>query len=176
NVAAWSTAAIGLPLRSGGTGFDAIVPMAPGHASFVPAPVTGRLPTNSGEIALGARTLRQPHTRIGATTRVSVAAAHGPARPVTVVGTTIFPSLTDTLGLGTGAVLTPGGVRALLPPGSGTPSPSDVLVRFRPGVDPAEGRQALTARLAWLGPGTVQGPGTPTDLPHLGQARDLPPG
>jgi putative ABC transport system permease protein len=148
--------------------------MAPGDASFVSAPVTGRLPRNSGEVALGARTLRQLHARIGATIRVSVPAVNGPARPVTVVGTTVFPSLTDTLGLGTGAVLTPGGVRDLLPPGSGTPSPSDVLVRFRPGVDPAEGRQALAARLARLGPGTVQGPATPTDLLNFGQVRDLP--
>jgi putative ABC transport system permease protein len=49
-----------------------------------------------------------------------------------------------------------------------------VLVRFRPGVDPAEGRQALAERLARLGPGTVQGPGTPTDLLNFGQVRDLP--
>jgi ABC-type lipoprotein release transport system permease subunit len=174
NVAAWSTAAIGLPLRSGGTGFDAIVPMAPGDASFVSAPVTGRLPRNSGEIALGARTLRQLHARIGATIRVSVPVVNGPARPVTVVGTTVFASLTDTLGLGTGAVLTPGSVRDLLPPSSGTPSPSDVLIRFRPGFDPAEGRQALAARLARLGSHTVQGPATPTDLLNFGQVRDLP--
>jgi len=66
-VAAWATGWAGVPLRAGRTGFDAIVLPVPGGASFVPAPVTGRLPRTSREIALGTKTLRQLHARIGAT-------------------------------------------------------------------------------------------------------------
>ena len=72
-VAAWTTAWSGAPLLIGPAQADAIVLPVPGGASFVPAPVTGRLPRTSREIALGARTLRQAHTRIGGTIRVSVA-------------------------------------------------------------------------------------------------------
>jgi hypothetical protein len=50
-VAAWATFWAGAPLRAGRTGFEAIVLEMPGGASFVPAPVTGRLPRNSREIA-----------------------------------------------------------------------------------------------------------------------------
>ena len=72
-VAAWTTAWSGAPLLIGPAQADAIVLPLPGGASFVPAPVAGRLPRTSREIALGARTLRQAHARIGGTIRVSVA-------------------------------------------------------------------------------------------------------
>ena len=53
----------------GGVQADAIALPRPDGESFVPAPVTGRLPRSSREIALGARTLRQAHARIGGTIR-----------------------------------------------------------------------------------------------------------
>jgi ABC-type lipoprotein release transport system permease subunit len=171
-VTAWTTGWTGAPLQSGRTAFDALVLPVPGGASFVPAPVTGRLPKASQEIALGTKTLRQLHTRIGATIRVSL--ANFPARPVTIVGTTVFPTLSDGLGLGTGAALTPGGARHLLPAQFTGPPPGDVFIRFRPEIDPKAGRQALAARLARLGSFTVDGPATPTDLVSFGQVRDLP--
>jgi hypothetical protein len=173
-VAAWATFLAGLPLRAGRTEFEAIVLEMPGGASFVPAPVTGRLPKSDREIALGTQTLRHLHAQIGATIRVSIPVLDTRARPMTIVGTTVFPTLSDTLGLGTGAALTPGGVRQLLPAKAATPPPAVVFVRFRPGAGPQAGRAALNARLARLGSFTIDGPATPTDLLNFGQVQDLP--
>jgi len=172
-MAAWTTGWVGAQLRAGRTEFDAIVLPMPGGVSFVLPPVTGRLPTSSREIALGTKTLRQLHAPVGATIQVSLENAL--ARPMTIVGTTVFPTLSDTLGLGTGAALTPGGVRHLRPAkASGDPPPAVVFVRFRPDTGPQAGRAALAARLARLGSFTVGGPATPTDLLNFGQVQDLP--
>ena len=170
-VAAWTTSSAGAPLRAGRTSFEAIMLEMPGGASFVP-PVSGRMPKSGGEIALGTRTLQQLHTRIGATIQVS--ALESPARPMTIVGTTVFPTLSDALGLGTGAALTPDGVRHLLPGKAIIPRPDSVFVRFRPGVEPQAGRKDLAARLARFGSFSVDGPATPTDLLNFGQIQDLP--
>ena len=171
-VAAWTIGSTGVPLQAGHTEFEAIVLPVPGGASFLPAPATGRLPNTSREIALGTKTLRQLHAPIGATLRVSL--NNAPPRPMTIVGTTVFPTLSDTLGLGTGAALAPGALRYLLPAKTTIPPPGDVLVRFRPGVGPQAGREALAARLARLGSFTVDGPATPTDLLSFGQVQNLP--
>ena len=171
-VAAWATGWVGAPLRAGHTEFEAIVLEMPAGASFVPAPVTGRLPRSSREIALGTKTLRQLHAPVGATIQVSL--AEYPARPMTIVGTTVFPTLSDRLGLGTGSALTPGGVRHLLPANAKNPPPAVVFVRFPPGAGPEASRQALATRLAPLGSFTVDGPATPTDLLNFGQVQDLP--
>jgi putative ABC transport system permease protein len=93
---------------------------------------------------------------------------------MTIVGTTVFPTLSDALGLGIGAALTPGGVRYLLPANTPNPPPAVVFVRLRPGAGPQAGRQALAARLAQAGSFRVDGPATPTDLLNFGQVRDLP--
>ena len=173
-VAAWATFSAGLPLRAGRTEFEVIVLEMPGGASFVPAPVTGRLPRSGGEIALGTRTLRHLHAQIGATIRVSMPVLDTRGRPMTIVGTSVFPTLSDTLGLGTGAALTPAGLRYLVPAKTTIPPPAALFVRFRPGVEPQAGRQDLAARLAEVGSFTVDGPATPTDLLNFGQVQDLP--
>jgi ABC-type lipoprotein release transport system permease subunit len=173
-VAAWATFLAGLGLRAGRTEFEALVLEMPGGASFIPAPVTGRLPKSAGEIVLGTRTLRHLHAQIGATIRVSIPVLDSRARPMTIVGTTVFPTLSDTLGLGTGAALTPAGLRHLVPAKTTIPPPAAMFVRFRPGVEPQAGRQDLAARLAEAGSFTVDGPATPTDLLNFGQVRDLP--
>jgi hypothetical protein len=171
-VAAWATGLAGAPLRAGHTEFDAIVLTVPGGMSFVLPPVTGRLPRSDGEIALGTRTLRQLHVPVGATIQVSLLPLR--ARPMTIVGTTVFPTLSDALGLGTGAALTPGGLHHLLPAKAPHPPPAAVFVRFRPDVGPQAGRQALATRLADAGSFRVDGPATPTDLVNFGQVQDLP--
>jgi FtsX-like permease family len=171
-VAAWATGWTGARLQAGRTEFEVIVLRVPGGMSFVLPPVTGRLPQSSREIALGTKTLRQLHAPVGATIQVSL--ENAPARPMTIVGTTVFPTLSDTLGLGTGATLTPGGVRHLMPGKAVDPPDAVVFVRFRPGAGPQAGRQALAARLARLGSFTVDGPATPTDLLNFGQVQDLP--
>jgi ABC-type lipoprotein release transport system permease subunit len=174
-VAAWTTGWAGIPFRAGRTEFDAIVLPVPGGASFVPAPVTGRLPRSSSEIALGMRTLRELHARIGATISVSVSVPllNTPARPMTIVGTTVLPTMSDALGLGTGAALTPSGLHYLAMKGA-VPPPGNVFVRFRPGVEPQAGRDDLATRLARVGSFSVVGPATPTDLLNFGQVRDMP--
>ena len=171
-VATWTTAWTGVPLLAGGVTADAIVLPVRGGGSFVPAPVTGRLPRASREIALGTQTLRQIHARIGATIRVSVTGYR--ARVMTVVGTTVFPTLSDTLDLGYGAGVTPAGLHYLVPGKGAVPPPDTIFVRFRPGVAPGAGRRALTARLAGPGNFLVDGPATPTDLLNFGQVQDLP--
>jgi hypothetical protein len=93
---------------------------------------------------------------------------------MTIVGTSVFPTLSDTLGLGTGAALTPAGLRYLVPAKTTIPPLAAVFVRFRPGVEPQAGRQDLAARLAEVGSFTVDGPATPTDLLNFGQVQDLP--
>ena len=93
---------------------------------------------------------------------------------MTIVGTTVFPTLSDALGLGTGAALTPGGARHLLPARAPSPPPAAVFVRFWPEVGPQAGRQALAARLAEVGSFRVDGPATPTNLVNFGQVQDLP--
>jgi hypothetical protein len=171
-VAAWATGLAGAPLRAGHTEFEAIVLPVPGSMSFVLPPVTGRLPRSDGEIALGTRTLRQLHVPVGATIQVSLPPLR--PRPMTIVGTTVFPTLSDALGLGTGAALTPGGLHHLLPAKTPTPPPAAVFVRFKPEVGPPAGRQALAIRLAKAGSFRVDGPATPTDLVNFGQVQDLP--
>ena len=173
-VAAWTTGWTGLPLRAGRAELEAIALPLPAGASFVPAPVTGRLPRSRSEIALGARTLREVHARIGATIQVSVPLFNTPPRPMTIVGTTVLPTMSDALDLGTGAALTPGGLQYLLPGKATIPPPGTVFVRFRPGVGPQAGRDDLSARLARVGSYTVSGPATPTDLLNFGQVQDLP--
>jgi ABC-type antimicrobial peptide transport system permease subunit len=171
-VAAWATFSAGAPLRAGRTGFEAIVLEMPRGASFVPV-VTGRLPRTSREIALGMRTLRQLHARVGATIQVSL--SEYPVRPMIIVGATVLPALSDTVGLGTGAALTPGGIRHLLPAKVLHPPPAAaVFVRFRPGAEPQAGRAALATRLARVGSFRVDGPATPTDLVNFGQVQNLP--
>jgi ABC-type lipoprotein release transport system permease subunit len=171
-VAAWTICWTGAPLQAGHTAFEAIALPLPGDAPFISAPVTGRLPRTGREIALGTKTLQELHARIGTTIEVSVESA--PARPMTVVGTTVFPSLSDKLGLGTGAALTPDALHYLVPAQTAVPPPGDVLIRFRPGISPQAGRQALAAQLARRGSFTVDGPATPTDLVNFGQVQRLP--
>jgi FtsX-like permease family len=171
-IAAWTTAWSGAPLLIGPAQADAIALPVPGGASFVPAPVAGRLPGTSREIALGARTLRQAHASIGGTIRVSVAG--GRAYPMTIVGTTVFPTLSDGLDLGAGAAVTPGALHYLLPAKGAVPPADTIFVRFRPGVTPQDGRRSLSARLARSGQFAIDGPATPTDLLNFGQVQDLP--
>jgi ABC-type antimicrobial peptide transport system permease subunit len=173
-VAAWTAGWAGLPLRAGRTEFDAIVLPVPGGASFVPPPVTGRLPRTSREIALGMRTLRELHARIGTTIQVSAPLFNIPVRPMTIVGTMVFPTMSDALDLGTGAALSPGGLQYLLPGKAPIPPPGTVFVRFRPGVEPQAGREDLATRLARAGSFSVNGPATPTDLLNFGQVQHLP--
>ena len=94
--------------------------------------------------------------------------------PMRVTGTAIFPPLDDTIQLGVGAELTAGGLLSLAPPGVRLPPFNGVIVKFRDGVSPRQGIQALAARVDRSGPFVVSGPTTPADLVNFGQLQDLP--
>jgi hypothetical protein len=147
--------------------------MLPGHhGALLPVPLQGHLPRGPGEITVGERTLAAVHARVGQTVKVSL----GGFRPglLRIVGTAVFPTMGDALGLGKGATLTVAGLRRLLPPGLPAPPLDTLLVRFRPGASGPSGLNALSARAARLGPFAVQGPATPTDLVNFGRVQDLP--
>jgi putative ABC transport system permease protein len=145
----------------------------PGHdRSFLPTPTQGRLPRMPGEITLGARTLAEIHSHVGATVTVTLAGSR-PAR-FKVVGAAVFPTLSDELGLGLGGILTVGGLRQFLPPGVPPPPGDSLLVRFRPQVGVQAGVDALAGRLTPRGPFSVSGPAIPTDLVNFGRVQDLP--
>jgi hypothetical protein len=131
-VAAWTTADAGAPLQVNGVRAETMA-ISPSHdRSFLPTPTQGRLPRAPGEITLGARTLAEIHSHVGATVTVTLAGSH-PAR-FRVVGAAVFPTLSDVLGLGLGAMLTVGGLRQFLPPGVPLPPWDSLLVRFQPQV------------------------------------------
>ena len=91
------------------------------------------------------------------------------------MGTAVFPTMGDVLGLGKGPRSPWAGLRALLPPGLPAPPLDTLFVRLRPSAasGPAELSQ-LAGREARLGPFITQGPATPTDLVNFGRVQDLP--
>jgi hypothetical protein len=171
-VTAWATAYAGAPLEVDRVRADAIA-ISPGHGgSFLPTPTVGRLPRAQDEIALGARTLRTIGSHVGGTVTVSLAGFR-PAR-LKVVGTAVFPTLSDRLGLGSGSTMTVDGLRHLLPRSVPFPPFDTLLVRFRPRAGVQAGADALAGRVSRNGPFSVSGPATPTDLVNFGRVQDLP--
>jgi FtsX-like permease family len=174
DVAAWSEGFSDGVLQIGGRRVD-VMALGGGRGQLPMAtPLRGRLPRASHEITLGPRTLVLLHTRIGAT----VIATFPGGRPVRlrVVGSAVFPTFSDGLGLGQGAALSLAGVRALTGGQAGTQAlPYDALViRFRRGIEPAAAQARLADQLTPAGAYTLQGPPAPTDLVNFGRVRDLP--
>jgi hypothetical protein len=174
DVAAWSEGFSDGSLQIGGHRVDAIAMDSGRGPSLMATPLQGRLPRAVGEITLGPRTLAALHTHVGATIRVAFPGF--PPVPMRVVGSAVFPAFSDALGLGQGAALTLGSLRVLTrtPPGAQTLPYDSLLVRFRPGDDPAAARTRLAGQLRPPGAYTVQGPPIPTDLVNFGRVRDLP--
>ena len=147
--------------------------MLPGHdAALLPVTLQGHLPRGPGEIAVGELTLAAIHAHVGQTIKVSLGGFR--PRPLRIIGTAVFPTISDVLGLGKGATLTVAGLRRLLPPGLPAPPLDTLLLRFRPGSSGPSELNAFAARAARLGPFAVQGPATPTDLVNFGRVQDLP--
>jgi ABC-type lipoprotein release transport system permease subunit len=171
-VTAWSAGYSGVPLTVQGVPADAIAMLPSHHGDLLPVPVRGRLPRGPDEITVGEKTLAAMHARIGQTVAVSLDGFRpGPYR---IVGTAVFPNISDSLSLGRGATLSVAGLRRLLPPSLSTPPLDTLLVRFRPGAGGTAGLNALAARAARLGPFVVQGPTTPTDVVNFGRVQSLP--
>jgi ABC-type lipoprotein release transport system permease subunit len=108
---------------------------APRHGRIDPALRRGHLPRRADEIALGERTLRTAHARIGGTVRVQ---GHdndrpGPVRMMKVTGTIVSPPSAGAGGtLDTGSAMTAAALQSLIPPDQVT---SDLVIRYAPGTD-----------------------------------------
>jgi hypothetical protein len=95
----------------------AMVAARDGFEQFDMPVAHGRLPRRAGEIALGARTARSLHVRVGDDVRVSGAYGSGSAK---VVGIVVLPAIgalqSDRVSLGTGALLSKSGFDAFTQP------------------------------------------------------------
>jgi FtsX-like permease family len=172
SVTAWAVGDSGAPLYVAGIRADAMA-MPPGHGGALqPVPILGHLPHRPDQVVLGERTLAAIHSRLGATTEVSLEGE--PPRRFRIVGAAVFPTLSDVLGLGQGAELTIEGLYSLLPRGVPAPPPNTLLIRFRPGADSRGDLTALASRETRAGSFIVQGPATPTGLVNFGRVQDLP--
>ncbi|HEX3713939.1 MAG TPA: FtsX-like permease family protein [Trebonia sp.] len=174
-VAQWtgSYSFIPVPLEVNGLSVGGVTAGPGPDGSLAAAPRAGSPPATAGEIVLGQRTLQTLHARIGDTVSVSVAGL--PKRvPLRVTGTAVFPAFGDATQLGTGAELTVAGLNGLVPAGVQLPPFTGILVKFRPGINPAAGVSALSARVGRLGPFAVTPPDTPADLVNFGELEDLP--
>ena len=173
-VAQWSEMYYSVPIAVDGAQVGAIASGPGPDTSLAAVPVDGSPPLRDDEIVLGQRTLAAIGRSIGQTVTVSLTGTPGRAVMMRVVGTAVLPPMDDTLVLGTGAELTVGGLRGLLPVGAALPPFNGILVKFRPGVAASSATADLTARVDRAGPFVVTGPNTPTDLVNFGQLQGLP--
>jgi hypothetical protein len=171
-VAQWTSAHSSVPVVVDGAQVGAITNGPGPDGSLAAVQADGARPLRDDEIVLGRRTLAAIGRQIGQTVTVSIVGTQRRAT-MRIVGTAIFPPMDDTLVLGTGAELTVGGLREILPSAS-VPPPDAFLVRFRPGVSVPRATADLSARLDRAGPFVVIGPGTPADLVNFGQLQGLP--
>lgn len=136
--------------------------------------VAGRAPVGDAEIALGATTMRQLHTHIGATLPAGVIGSGGPVFPVRVVGQAVLQPADVTGELGTGAVVSAEGLTRLAAGAQSFP-PFIIGVVFRPGVNVAAASDALNGRLQALDDNFgVGAPAEPGDLIDFGHVHNLP--
>ncbi|MFY9587048.1 MAG: ABC transporter permease, partial [Actinomycetota bacterium] len=151
--------------------FDAIALLQ--HKGLIePRVIEGRAPRAANEIAVGARTLREAHARLGSRVRVSISAVAGGGADLIVVGTVVVPPNSDTTRLGSGGVVTREGELAMVPEGfTGLPSLTETYLKFAPGVDHKRAIERLRQRLPGF---DVTGPVRPTDLVNFGQVQNLP--
>jgi ABC-type lipoprotein release transport system permease subunit len=170
-VADLSVGDAGFPLAIGRVRVDGMAVEQRKGRSLGPVAQTGRVPRAPDEIMLGARTMSALHARIG--DRVQVSLAGGPPVSYRVVGAGVFPSLSDALGLGTGAAATKQGFARGLAPGIDPPPPQTAFIRFRPGVDKARAIGDLDRLVSATG-NTVTVPDKPVDLVNFGRVQSLP--
>jgi ABC-type antimicrobial peptide transport system permease subunit len=156
--------------------------------------LAGQPPANTGEIALGAQTMRALGVRIGQTVRARVVWATGDPGPATqrvlrVTGTVVLPDfgqtgLTNDTDLGNGAVVSPAllsvanptGVRGCIT-GRAT-CYSLILFRYRPGADTVAGGNRVLAATAKAGcpygACTVASDQRPGEITNYAAIRDTP--
>jgi len=173
-VAAWTADLVGVPLVIHGDQVTSLAAVGGRDTGSLQAVlIAGRMPRGAHEIVLGERTMAGLGARIGSVVTASLP-GFGRREQLTVVGVAVFPTLGDTIGLGTGAQVTLAALDGLAPPGLQLPPFDGLLVRFRPGVSPSAGVAALAARLQPLGPIAVEGQSPPVDLLNFGEVQSMP--
>ncbi len=180
DIARWTGTYMGVPVQVNGIGVDAVTTGPGPDGPLVAVPLAGGLPRRPGDIVLGMRTLAEIGARIGDTVRVSLTGIPGSAASRRIVGTAVFPAVSDGTDLGTGAELTVAGLTGMAPHGLTVPPYTALVVTFRasaPAYQASTEQQdiaALTSRLDALGPYAVSGAAAPADLVNFGQVQDLP--
>jgi hypothetical protein len=179
SISALAIAESGIPFRSGHVSFGAVATTNV-LGTIDPTLVEGSLPRTAGEIDLGSRTMADLHTRIGARIPVAVEGLTRPL-PMRVVGSVVLSPVSDTQGLGHGAVVSDraiGAFESAIRPGLRStfqvPPPGDAFVRFSPGRSRDEAIAALEHRLGGTRRVLVIAPTEPSDVVNFGQVRDLP--
>jgi ABC-type lipoprotein release transport system permease subunit len=144
-----------------------------------PVLIDGHVPRAPDEIALGVKTMREAHARIGSTVRISISAIEGGSAPFKVVGTVVIPPNSDTAHLGTGGVMVYEGERRMVPPNFKIPESTDLYFRLASGVNKKQALAQISK--ATLSDGHIFGdeyqtifPQRPTDLINFGQVQNLP--
>ena len=161
----------GVPAQIGKVGVDAMAVEAFRGPLLQPTIVTGHSPTSHDEIVLGARDLQRLHLHVGDTLHIRVAGLDDP-HPLRVVGTAIFPVLSDSLGLGQGAQVTVHTLSQTV--GRATPPPDTILVRFRPGTNQSVAIDRLSREIGPTSGISVSPPQQPVDLINFGRVQNLP--
>ena len=140
--------------------------------SVSPVLLRGRAPRTSDEIALGAKTMRDIHARLGGTVPVSLSVARLLRSPKRVVGVVVLPPEDDSGRFGVGAMLTQDGDASLWPVGEQPKPRAEAVLRLRPGVDRTAGLAEIGRRIGvqW----GVTAPQPPTDLVNFGHVQNLP--
>jgi ABC-type lipoprotein release transport system permease subunit len=132
-----------------------------------PVLLEGRRPEGSDEVALGRKTLRAAHTRIGSVVPVALSGQNAERR-MRVVGVAVLPVESDVSTIGEGVLITGAGLRAFVP----DVKPDVAFVRFAPGAD----RPRLLRDVAGLAGGAdrIRAPTKPSTLVDFGRVRSLP--
>ncbi|MDQ6749065.1 MAG: FtsX-like permease family protein, partial [Candidatus Dormibacteraeota bacterium] len=171
DVADASSGFAGFPVMFGSVRADGIALAAAHGEPLLPTPLQGRLPAAADEVVLGRSTLAALHAHVGGTVRGAFPETTGEPLTMRVVGEAVFPSLSDAMGLGKGAAVTPDGLHRLIP--AGLPPPDTILVRFRSGLARTQSIAALQRRLGAEGFAVVP-PERPNDLVNFGRVQALP--
>ena len=156
---------LGIPLDVNGRRVGGIA-LEPVRGRVLPPVIEGRAPTATGEVMLGAKTMRALGVGVGDSVRVGRPGAR--SRVMRVVGRGVLASgFSSTARLGQGAIFHASDARALAP---GTPA-SDAVLRLAPGTSPDAVRRRLGKRLGALYERPLH---KPSDIVDFGRVRGLP--
>jgi hypothetical protein len=160
----------GVPFALDGHRVDGMAFASPRGNRLSPIPSTGRVPNAPDEIMLGTRTMAKLHAHVGSIVAAQI--ERGRPREVRVVGSGVFPTLSDQLGFGNGAMMTTAGLRRTLGPVP-PPPPDHLFVGFRRGA-PRDAIGVLSRRVERVGGVAVLPVQRPTDLVNFGRVQSLP--